>query len=228
MPIYLKESVSNFENPPAGLHPAVCYRLIDQGTQDYPYEGKSKIGRYWTLGWELVGEERQKDGKPFTIGKRWFNSGHEKARMRIDLESWRGAKFTSETIKTFDIEKIVGAKCMLNIQEFTKDDGSTGANISSIAPAMKGFDFPKATLPHEIFIMIDDNGGASKWFRPEVLEDYCGDKLREKIMGSPEYKRLTNPAAAAADVVAASSAAALKAAIMAEQGGAILQDEIPF
>ena len=229
MAIYLKEPTSNFENPPAGLHPAVCYRLIDQGTQDYPYEGKPKVGRYWTVGWELLGEEKQKDGKPFTIGKRWFTSGHEKARMRIDLESWRGAKFAGDQMKTFDIEKIVGAKCMLNIQTYTKDDGSEGASISSIAPAMKGFAFPQPTIPHEIFIMIDDNGGASKWFLPQKLQEYCGDKLREKIMNSPEYQRLTDSRVAAPQAVAAAnSAAELRAAIQAEQAGAVLQDEIPF
>ena len=229
MAIYLKEPTSNFENPPAGLHPAVCYGLIDQGTQDYPYEGKPKVGRYWTVRWELLGEEKQKDGKPFTIGKRWFTSGHEKARMRIDLESWRGAKFTGDAMKTFDIEKIVGAKCMLNIQEFTKDDGSSGANISSIAPAMKGFAFPQPTIPHEIFIMIDDNGGASKWFLPQKLQEYCGDKLRERIMQSPEYQRLTDSRVAAHNAASIATEAGLKAAIIAEQGGgAVLQDEIPF
>ena len=53
--------------------------------------------------WELLGEDRMDDGKPFTMSKSWFLSMHEKATLRKDLESWRGRPFSLEEESSFDV-----------------------------------------------------------------------------------------------------------------------------
>ena len=82
---------SNYTPPPAGMHIARCYRLIDLGTQPKSFQGKpTGEARKIMASWELLGEDRMDDGKPFTMSKSWFLSMHEKATLRKDLESWRG------------------------------------------------------------------------------------------------------------------------------------------
>lgn len=221
MALVFGEQKSSFEPAPVGLHPAVCYRLIDQGTQDYPYEGKSKIGRYFTVGWELLIDEKQPNGQPFTVGKRWFFSSHEKARMRLDLEAWRGKKFTNDELKEKSKEKkwnilsIVGAKCMINVTQ-NERDGETYSNIASIAPTPKGLPMPAGTLDKQVFLMDDDN---KEYFNEELLEEF-GDKLRERVKSAPEYdcKKKGLP-------IASLKAKKAAAPLVKEEE---LNDEIPF
>ncbi|MHA1379626.1 MAG: hypothetical protein ACTSRG_14730 [Candidatus Helarchaeota archaeon] len=40
---------------------------------------------------------------------------HAKATMRKFLESWRGKKFTKEELEGFDLQKILGKPCQLQI-----------------------------------------------------------------------------------------------------------------
>jgi hypothetical protein len=64
---------------------------------------------------------------------------HEKARLRKDLESWRGRAFTDAELKNFDLEVLIGANCLLNVVQSSKN-GSTYANVSAVMPIKKGMD----------------------------------------------------------------------------------------
>lgn len=86
-------SDAEFELAPAGTHIAVCYRVIDLGTQETTFKGEVKHQHKILISWEIP-DEKMKDGRPFTIGKRYTWSMSEKANLRNDLESWRG-KFTA-------------------------------------------------------------------------------------------------------------------------------------
>jgi hypothetical protein len=136
MGLLLPQNDSNFELPPAGMHPAICYQLIDIGTHDFPYQGKPDIGRRLEIWWELPNECMQ-DGRPFSMWRRWKYSGNEKARMRIDLEAWRGAKFNEGDFGRFDITTVLGKSCMLNILHENRE-GTDYANIVGIGPMVKG------------------------------------------------------------------------------------------
>jgi len=62
---------------------------------------------------------------------------HEKSALRKDLESWRGKKFTRDEEMGFDIERLIGVNCLLNITHNEVGD-RTYANIVSIMPLAKG------------------------------------------------------------------------------------------
>jgi hypothetical protein len=211
MPFYPPIETS-FELPPAGMHPARCWSIIDLGTQNYPYNGEDKIARYLLVNWELSIADKMTNGKPYAIGRRWRYSSHEKSTMRRDLEAWLSRKFRPGEFCSFDITSILGMKCMLNVQHVTKDD-TEYANIVGIAPAVKGIEFEPSFNDHRLLIL--EKGS----FDQDVF-DGLSEKLRDRIKESPEYKQLKNPNA---DAMAKLDEA--KRAITME---AVLDDEIPF
>ena len=171
---------SNYTPPPEGMHIARCYRLIDLGTQPKSYQGQPKgEARKIMASWELLGEDRMTDGKPFTISKSWFLSMHEKASLRKDLESWRGKAFTPDEEGSFDVSKLLGAYCLLNIVQETGQDGGTFTKIKAITPLIKGM--PKPEPVNQTFIFDADEPDM------DAFEKFS-DKMKETIRGCREWR----------------------------------------
>ena len=78
MSLKATSSGKDFELAPVGVHPARCYRVIDLGTQTTEWQGQTKKAHKVMLTWELLGDERMADGRPFSISKRFTASTHEK------------------------------------------------------------------------------------------------------------------------------------------------------
>lgn len=171
---------SNYTPPSTGMHIARCYRLIDLGTQQKTFQGQNKgEARKILVGWELLGEDRMDDGRPFQISRSYFLSLHEKAALRKDLESWRGRPFTPEEEAGFDVSKLVGAYCMLNVIQEAGQDGNTYTKISAITPMLKGMPKPEPYNENFIFDLDAPDMAAFEKFN---------DKLKETIMNSREWK----------------------------------------
>lgn len=135
-------SGSNFAPCPVGVHQAVCVDVIDMGILEVTWQGQVKRQHKIRLVWQV--EELMDDGKPFLIQKRYTASLHEKSKLRPDLESWRGKPFTSDELAAFDVEKLIGANCLLNVAHVAKD-GKTYANVNAIMPLKKGMEKMVAT-----------------------------------------------------------------------------------
>jgi hypothetical protein len=167
----------NFEMTPEGVHVARCYRMVDLGTQISEYQGQKKSQRKVMVSWELLGEDRMADGKPFAVSKRYTLSMHEKAQLRNDLEAWRGRAFTPEEEHQFDVSKVLGNYCMLNIVH-SVSNGKTYANIASIMPMPKGM--PKPQAVEDAYLFDIDN--------PDMdIFNRFGDKLKATITSAPEW-----------------------------------------
>lgn len=177
---------TNFELAPAGTHLAMCYRVIDLGTQETTYMGQAKKQHKVLLSWELP-DEKMADGRPFTISQRYTWSMSEKASLRRDLESWRGVPFTDKDFGEggFDIKNVVGKACLLTIVH-TEKNGKTYANITSISRLMKGMTAPAQTVNEQAYLWLHE----SRW-NPEIFHK-LSDGLKSAIMSSPEYKGLVN------------------------------------
>lgn len=178
-----------FELPPAGNHMAICYRVIDLGTQDSSYMGQPKRQHKVLVSWELP-DEKMADGRPFTISQRYTWSMSEKAALRKDLESWRGAAFRENDFGAggFDIQNIIGKACLLNIVHTTKGE-KTYANIKSISKLMKGMAPPTEIANDKAYLWLHTD----RW-SPDVFHK-LSDGLKEAIMKAPEYRELVNGAA---------------------------------
>lgn len=180
----------NFAPPPAGTFPAVCYRVIDLGTQQTTYLGETKRQHKVLLSWEIKDDEaviETDNGKqPMTIHQRYTWSTHEKAALRKHLESWRGKTFTEADFGPggFDIRNVIGVGCLLGIVHNEKGD-KTWANISSVSKLPKGMD---AGEPENERVFL--------WLDPELFDKDAfaklSDNLRDTVRSSPEYQQVTN------------------------------------
>lgn len=167
----------NFELTPAGTHLAICYRIIDLGTQKTNWQGTESAKPKVLIAWELTGD-KMADGRPFTVSKRYTASLHEKAGLRKDLESWRGRKFTADELKGFTVSKLLGVPCMVCVTHDEKEGGKTYVNVSSVMGAPKGMPVPALVNPKVQF----DLGNFDK----EVY-DSLSDNLRATIAMAPEF-----------------------------------------
>lgn len=135
MPIPVSAGNStNFKPCPAGVHQAVCCDVVDMGNLETTWNGQKKIKHIVRLVWQV--DEMMDDGKPFLIQSRYTASLHEKARLRKDLESWRGKPFNEGELQSFDLEVLIGVNCLLNVVHNTKGD-NTYANVAAIMPLQK-------------------------------------------------------------------------------------------
>lgn len=179
-----KPESGNFELTPAGTFPARCYRFIDLGSHPQEYMGETKGNRRLVMiGFELC-DELMSDGRPFTIHKRYTFSMHEKANMRKDLESWRGARFTDADFGDhgFDTRNLINQPAILTIVH-SESGEKTYANVAGIGKAMKNMVFPDlVNTPCYVALEADRFDKAAY----ETLSD----KLKETIGKSPEWQRL--------------------------------------
>lgn len=175
MSLLAKESSNTmeFETVPAGVYTALCYRVIDLGTQTTEYLGEMKDGHKVMISWELFGEgARMTDGRPFSVHKQYKLSLHEKSTLRKDLEAWRGKKFTKDELDGFDVSNVLGTACMMQV--VLSEDGKF-ANVGSI---MATKEKPVGENEPVLFI-IEDEKTHGVW-------ENLSKNLQEKILGSPE------------------------------------------
>lgn len=178
----------NFKRVPAGAYIGRCYSLIDLGTQLSSGQYGEKLQHKIQIGWELFGEDEQGqpltvevDGKemPMTIKKSYTVSLHEKAALRKDLAAWRGRDFTDEEAKAFDVSKLMGAYCMVNVTT-SESNGKTYSNVAGLTPlpgALKNAK-PAAVHSNQVFDLDD----------PDMkLFNAFHEKLQEVIKRSPEW-----------------------------------------
>lgn len=178
MPLVLSENSSSFELAPAGVHPARCFGLVDLGTQTSQFSGQTSRQPKLQLRFELLGEDRMADGRPYVITRRLTASLNEKAALRGLLKSWRGRDFTADELKKFDLKSIVGAYALANIvHEASRDGSTTYANLSGLMPLPKGMPKPAPVNDAIIFDLAQPDPAA--W---ELLSE----KMQDLILASPE------------------------------------------
>jgi hypothetical protein len=149
MAIMARGKSKDFTPAPEGLHRAVCVDVVDLGMLETDFGKKHKVYISWQL------EERMEGvGKPYLVSKRYTLSLHRKSALRPDLESWRGKPFSDEEVEGFDLEKLIGANCQINVVHNKTADG-TYANVSAIVPAVRG----SAPLKAQDYIRVCEREG---------------------------------------------------------------------
>jgi len=208
----------DFKPTPPGVYLARCFRIIDLGTQRGEWKGKEKWSRKVMFQWELYGEDEEgnaltmDDGRPMSISKQYTLSLGENAQLRADLKAWRGRDFTPEELNEFDISKVLGVACMINVSHGEKD-GKTYANISGVTPVPKAM---RAAIPKPINdLQLFDVS------EPDMdVMGKLSDRMQEKIKACKEWQKV--------DVNKAASQSAKPQSD--EPGGAFddMADDIPY
>lgn len=176
MAITAKNSSGGASNPvSAGVHIAVCTRIIDLGTQFSQLFGNSQ--RKIMICWEVPDDTIIIDGeaKPKMISKEYTLSLNEKSNLRKHLEAWRSKKFSDEELNGFDLINVLGASCQ--IQVLHNERGY--AQIESIMALPKG---AKGVEPvsESIYFDLEDDSCLSVM---EKLPEW----IKDKIKASPEW-----------------------------------------
>lgn len=170
---------------PAGNYVARCYSMIHIGKVEEEYVGEKKEMNKARITWELPTELRvfkEENGEqPMVISKEYTLSLADKANLRRDLESWRGRGFTEDEAKNFDITRLIGVACMINIIHKPSKSGAIYPVISTISPLPKGLSCPAQINDSFIF---------------DYEENYSDDKIasfpdfiKDKVKSSVEYRK---------------------------------------
>lgn len=166
---------SNVKPIPEGVYEAVCVGLYDIGTQHNNWYDKDipQIVIVWEIPELRIDIER--DGEtvnlPRVISQTYTNSIGSKSNLGKLLVSWRGKKFEPAELKGFQLIKILGAACTLQVLH--NDKGY--ANVETILPLKKKIEPENPLLSYD----VDEKGpfptGMPKW-------------IIEKVEGSLEFK----------------------------------------
>lgn len=178
---FAKDAGGEYQDPPIGTHSARCISIVDLGTQRGEYQGQPTVRNQVLLTFELPAELRH-DGKPFTASKFYTNSLNEKAKLRHDLQAWRGRAFTAEELKGFDLASVLGKPCMVTVIE--GDNGKR--KLGAVTSVPKGMEVGAATNPLFSF-----------WIEAGAMWDETGfqalsEGLQKIVMASDEYKARTS------------------------------------
>ena len=146
MPIIAKDpGTTDFEPAPEGFHPAICVDVVDLGNVETSWGTTHQV----QIRWQLDGHSDaglRNDGKQWLVSRKYKLSLHDKAELRKALVAWRGKQFTPEELNGFDVEKVVGSACMIQVLHGKSRDGQrTFANVQTITPLPKGMEKPVAS-----------------------------------------------------------------------------------
>lgn len=143
-------SSRDFTPAPSGVHQAVCCDVVDLGMVQGNFGEKHKIRVMWQI------DEAMDDGRPFIVAKRYTLSLHEKATLRKDLESWRGKAFAeNEVASGFDVERLIGANCLINVVHTPKGD-KVYADVTAVMQLKKGM---TKMAVHPDYVRVKDRQG---------------------------------------------------------------------
>mgnify|MGYP005988829429 FL=1 len=126
-------------------------------------------------------EELNSEGQPLTISKFYTLSLHEKSNLGNDLTSWRGRAFSEAEKQSFDISKLLGVACLLNVMEINGK-----SKISSIMPMKKGDQIAEQVTPSVVFSLEDFQNG-----KKEVFNN-LSEGIRNIILRSKELEGIEN------------------------------------
>lgn len=135
MSLIVSEQEREYRLPPEGMMSGVCCDVQDKGEELNAFNGKMQ--RKVRLVFQI--DELHPDFKrPFEVSSTYVLSLHEKANLRKVLATWRGRDFTAQELKGFDLEKLIGIPCQVQVQHRTSAKGRTFANVVAIVPLGKG------------------------------------------------------------------------------------------
>ncbi len=202
---------------PAGTHVARCYQIIHIGTILDTYQGEERLVNKVRLVFELPLEtfDFGKGQQPFSIGRDFTLSMHEKSGLRAFVQSWLGESLSDSDAAKFDISTLLSKEGMITVMHRLANNGKTYADLKNASPLVKGMTCPPQV--NASFLLDYDSEDFDLRFK--MLPEW----LQNKVSSSAEFsKRLER----SADQMN-------KAKAILEQSGLVKptqedEDELPF
>lgn len=189
----------NYEVPEAGNQEAILVAIIDLGTHENEYQGKAYDSRKVQLVWELTTQEKS-EKENHVIGREYTLSISEKSNLGKLITALTGKKFADGD--EFDITKLLGMACFVNIVHGTSQKGNTYARVegaSSIPKDKSGK--PRIAVPpakHKP-VVWDMDAADSLPEHLDWLPFIIGEPALEVIRRSKEWKEKSANGRASAD-----------------------------
>lgn len=130
MPIIVSDS-GTFTPAPEGQHQAVLCDVVELHDVPTPFGPKNKVRLVFQL------DEKMPDGRPYLASRSFGATLNERGTLRPFLEAWRGKKFTTDELRSFDLEALIGVNAIIQILHEQKN-GKTYDNIQTAMKLMKG------------------------------------------------------------------------------------------
>lgn len=171
--------------------------MVHIGTIEETIKGIPKMLNKVRIGWELPTELKvfkQENGQqPLVISAEYNLSMNEKANLRKMLASWRGKDFSQDEAKCFDVTKLIGVACMLNIihKPAKSDATKIYEEIGSVSPMPKGVKCPDQ-INKSLILEYDK----FNWDTYNSLPDFIKSKMKLSsefaTMQQPEHTDIPN------------------------------------
>ncbi len=173
----------DWELPPSGNMAAVCIGLIDLGTHQEVFQNEDpREVPQLCIVWELPGMVNSKTGRNHVVCNKYNASLGRKANLRKMLESWRGVPIKDD--EEFDIFKVVGAPCLLQVAHSKTNGGSDIYKISAVTGLPKGMPKPVASYPLVKYRVTD---GPNAIPTQEWLPHVYGKVVKDIVQGCIEF-----------------------------------------
>ena len=201
---------------PAGTHVARCYQIIHIGTIVDTYQGEEKLVNKVRLVFELPLETADfgKGEQPFSIGRDFTLSMHEKSGLRAFVQSWLGKAMSDSEASKFDIGTLLGKEAMVSVMHRTANTGRNYADLKGASPLAKGMTCPPQV--NAAFLLDYDSQDFDLRFK--MLPEW----LQNKVSSSAEFSQRLDKAADQMN----------KAKEMLEKSGLVQpqenEDDLPF
>jgi len=173
---------------PAGLQDAICYGVVHIGTHQEEFKGDKKMRNIIYILYELPSItntfDEDRGEEPAVISKKFTYTYSERGSLLDWIKTWSNGKINKKNINNFDIDKLVGIGCKLQVME---DEGENGS-YSYIKGIIALNDEEKKTLNknalhNPIMVYSVDEHDPEKF---ETLHVWLQNKIKE----SQEYKKL--------------------------------------
>jgi hypothetical protein len=168
----------------AGAHPAICYSVIDLGTQKSTYQGETKELKKLRISFEICDQnddfEQVENGKvtiikkPLVCSAEFTASIGPKASLRKFIEGWLGLALNSKQLTSFKVADFLGKSALLNVVHKTSQtSGKVYAAIGSASKMPKGMAVPERVNNLISYEIEQKQGGEfpnlPKWLQEKLL-----------------------------------------------------------
>lgn len=193
-----KQSSTPRELVPEGNHVARLYGITYIGEINTGYKDEAGEDKYQykvRLNWELpallrkFGKEGEEKELPMSVSREvtfsLYKSAKQTAILRTIAQALIGESLTDEEAESFDIDKLIGKPCMIEVTHEThQTSGNKYAKASGFGSIPAGLEVPAQVNESKIFNISE----ASK----EDIEAQP-EFIREKMQGSKQYQERFNP-----------------------------------
>jgi hypothetical protein len=202
---------SQMKCPPQGTSLGVLIEIVDLGTHENRFKTDGSLRREARLTFRVFPEGTDDDGE-FAVSKTITPSIDPRSNFRPWVETLLGRPLTKKETKGFDVQRLLGSACSLEIEHGMSERGRVFGKIVSLSSAPQGTEVPDVREDFVLFSL------APSEFSRATFE--CLPKWeQEQIERSQEWKKLNGTT---------DNGHAEKPAAPKRSAHDIIDDDIPF